>query len=196
MQAVSVLMPLADGVEEMEAVILADVLRRVGWRVVLARVGAAQDAGPGTAGPLAVVGSRGVRLVADAAWVAVDPAAFEILAIPGGAAGTDVLCGHAGLLQALRAHLAAGKRIAAICAGPLVLEAAGVLHGRRATCHPGVRDRLRSAVHVAESVVTDGLLTTSQGPGTAFALALELVAMLDGPQAAATLRQALVLPSA
>ena len=177
-----VLIPLADGVEEMEAVILIDVLRRATWEVVSA----------GIAGRT-VRASRGVVLVADAEWHAVDPMEFDVLAVPGGAAGADALSREQSVLEAVRCFAESGRLLAAICAGPLVLQAAGVLDGRRATCHPGVAARLTVTPRSAVRVVSDGNVVTSQGPGTAMELALALIARTDGAEAARAVAEGLVL---
>ena len=179
----SALVPLADGCEEMEAVILIDVLRRAGWEVVAAGL---------ASGP--VTGSRGVRLVADADWAEVEPTAFDVLVLPGGGPGTERLRADRRVLDALRAHHAAGRIVAAICAAPLVLQAAGLLDGKEATCHPGVADALTRARHVDRPVVWTGHIATSQGPGTAFAFALALVERIDGPDAARRIAREMVLP--
>ena len=178
------LIPLADGVEEMEAVILTDVLRRAGWTVTTAGM----KPGP-------VSASRGVRLVPDAAWDDLDPAAFDALVLPGGAQGTRNLSAHEGVLAAVRAFDAEGRLLAAVCAAPLVLQAAGILGpDRRVTCHPAVRTQLREATYVDERVVEDGHRVTSQGPGTCFEFALALVARVEGRGRAAKLAAELCLP--
>lgn len=176
------LIPLAPGCEEMEAVIVIDVFRRAGWEVTAAAV---NDE------PL--VCSRGVQLVADAAWRDVDPAAYDVLALPGGGPGTDVLRAHAGVLEAVRSFHASGRIVAAVCAAPLVLQDAGILEGRTVTCHPGVAAELTSGRRLDEAVVTDGNLLTSQGPGTCFAFALAVVAAVDGEVRADRLADAMVL---
>jgi 4-methyl-5(b-hydroxyethyl)-thiazole monophosphate biosynthesis len=178
-----VLMPLADGAEEMEAVILSDVLRRAGWDVTMAGLGE---------GP--VRGSRGVRIVPDTSWRAVPPLDYDLLVLPGGGAGTEALCRDPSVLRAVREFLSSGRRVAAVCAAPLVLQAAGVLEGRRATCHPAVADRLTATARIDERVVEDGRLTTSQGPGSCFELALSLIRQVEGAAAADRVAAGLVLP--
>lgn len=176
------LVPIAEGCEEMEAVIIIDTLRRAGWTVIAA--GLAE--GPVTC-------SRGVRIVPDARWSDVDVSACDLIVLPGGGPGTAVLCRDPRVLEAIRVFDAQRKTIAAICAAPLVLQEAGILDGRTATCHPSVADALTTARHVDRAVVTDGNLVTSQGPGTAFAFALALIARVDGDDSADAIRRAMVV---
>jgi 4-methyl-5(b-hydroxyethyl)-thiazole monophosphate biosynthesis len=177
-----VLIPLADGVEEMEAVIIIDVLRRAQWTVTAVGM---QD-GPVTA-------SRNVRLVPDRPWPAVNPRDFDVLMIPGGAGGVERLAADERLLDAVRMFERTGKWIGAVCAGPLVLQAAGILNGRKVTCHPGVASRLTATGRSNDRVVVDGKLVTSQGPGTSFEFALTIVRLIDGPDKAEALALSMVL---
>jgi len=178
----NVLIPVADGSEEMEVVIVADTLRRAQWHVVLAGLAAG-----------AVTASRGVRLVPDVAWADVTPEAFDMLVIPGGWDGVTALAKNERLLATVRAFMANGKWVAAICAGPLVLQAAGVLKGRRATCHPGVAGKLTQTPRLNDRVVVDGRLITSQAPGTAFEFALALIRAVEGDRKADELAKAMVV---
>lgn len=179
----SVLIPLADGVEEMEAVILIDVLRRAGMDVTSAGLTGA-----------AVTASRGVRLVPDKAWADIRPGSFDVLAIPGGAEGVNRLKADTRILNTVRVFHGAGKWIAAVCAGPLVLQEAGILTGRRATCHPGVAAQLTATARLDDRVVVDGHVITSQGPGTSFEFALALVRYVLDPEKARSLAKAMILP--
>lgn len=178
----TVLVPLANGVEEMEAVIIVDVLRRAQWTVTTAGV----DDG-------VLIASRGVRLVPDKRWDDIRPADFDILMIPGGAGGVDRLKADARVLEAVRLFTQAGKRIGAVCAGPLVLQAAGILAGRRVTCHPGAAKDLTVTPRLTDRVVVDGTLVTSQGPGTSFEFALAMIRLVDGAEKADTLAKGMVL---
>ena len=180
---IKALVPLANGVEEMEAVIVIDVLRRARWDVVSAGL---------TRGN--ITASRGVKLVADADWREINPMEFDVLVLPGGREGARALSTDPGVQDTIRSFVQAGKWVAAICAGPLALQTAGVLRGRRATCHPAVRDELTEARRVDDRVAVDGRLVTSQGPGTAFEFALALVRLVDGPAAADAIAPGLVLP--
>ncbi len=179
----SALLPVADGVEEMEAVIAVDMLRRAGWRVTMAGL---------TAGP--VTASRGVRLIPDTTLddklAAKD---FDVLLISGGAKGVAHLRADARVIALVRAFAAADKWIGAVCAGPLVLQSAGILAGRRATCHPGVAPELTAPLRSDAPVVVDGRIVTSQGPGTMPAYILTLIRLVSGETIARDVAQGMVL---
>jgi DJ-1 family protein len=176
------LIPLADGCEEMETVIVADTLRRAGWNVVLA----------GLAGSGAVCGSRNIRLLPDARWEELDLLSFDLIVLPGGAAGARTLCRHDGVQEALRVFDIEEKWIGAVCAAPLALHCAGILAGRRFTCYPGVETEMNRSDRSIQPVVIDRNLITSQGPGTSFAFALALIEQIDSPETAAAVRRGLL----
>lgn len=179
---IKALVPLAEGSEEMEAVVTIDVLRRAGWKVT------AVGLQPG-----AVVCSHGVRLEPDAAWEDVDPGSFDLLAIPGGGRGVANLRRDMRVLGAVREFHARGAWLAAICAGPLVLQDAGVLQGRRATAHPEIVRQLTAARVEDRDVVVDGRIITSRGAGTAAAFALAIVREVSGAAAAAAVAHGMAL---
>jgi 4-methyl-5(b-hydroxyethyl)-thiazole monophosphate biosynthesis len=176
-----VLIPLADGVEELEAVTVIDVLRRGGVDVTAAALGATPT----------VCGSRGVRLVADALWAALDIDSFDAIVLPGGGKGTDVLLNDTRVIETVQAFDEAGKYVAALCAAPTVLVAAGILKGRKATCYPSVAAELGDAYDDAP-VIADGTLITSQGPGTAMLFALVLVQYFVDEEAARRVAEGLL----
>lgn len=176
-----VLIPVADGTEEMEAVIVADTLRRAKWEVVIAGL----KEGPITA-------SRGVRIIPDSTMDRVLPGAFDAIVIPGGGAGVANLAKDERVLNAVRTLHQAGKLVAAVCAGPLLLQAAGILDGRRATCHPAVAERLTRATRLDDAVVEDGNVITSRGPGTSIRFALKIIERVDGAATAAEVARAMV----
>lgn len=181
---IKALVPLADGCEEMEAVIIIDIFRRAGWRVIAAATGGDM-----------VHASRGVRILPDCRLDDVNEPDFDVIAIPGGIDGAKALARDERVLKTIREHAARGKMLAAICAGPLVLQAAGLLRGRKATCHPGVADQMAEPEVSHDRVVNDGNIVTSQGPGTAMEFALAIVAALDGEDAASAIETGLVLRS-
>ena len=175
------LIPLVNGCEEMEAVIIIDTLRRAKWDVV--SVGLAEGV---------VTGSRKVCLVPDSMWNNVIPADFDLMVLPGGAEGSEQLVNEVRVLESIRAFHKEGKIVAAICAAPLVLQAAGILQNRRFTCHPGVAAQLTQGMHTHEQVVIDENIITSQGPGTALQFACTLIACIDGPEKANAIAKEMV----
>lgn len=169
--AKTVLVPIADGSEEIEAVCIVDVLRRAGAEVTVASVEK----------ELQVTASRGVKIVADAAIGDCTDKAYDLIVLPGGMPGAESLKNSAPLIDLLRRHKTAEKPYAAICAAPAVaLEPHGLLEGRKATAHPGFVDRLKDAASADARVLVDGPVITSRAPGTAIEFALELVAHLYG----------------
>ena len=167
-----VLVPLAEGFEELEAVTIIDVLRRAGIDVVVASLAGSP-----------VTGSHGIRLCADTPLAALAEQEFDMIALPGGMPGAEHLKKDARIAQIIQNLHARGRPVAAICAAPMVLAAAGVLDGRRATSYPGFLDDAARTTVVDEAVVADGGVITSRGPGTALDFALALVAELAGPEA-------------
>src|SRR5262245_2302943 len=164
-----VLVPLAEGFEELEAVTIIDILRRGGIEVVVASLGASP-----------VTGSHGIRLAADTPLAALAEQDFDMVALPGGIPGAEHLKKDPLVTDLVRRMHGKGRPVAAICAAPMVLEVAGVLDGRRATSYPGfLADAAKTQV-VGDAVVVDGGVITSRGPGTALDFALTLVEALEG----------------
>lgn len=177
-----VLIPLADGVEDMEAVILIDILRRAKWTVITA----------GIAGDI-ITAARGTRLIPDKSWKLVVHADFDMIAIPGGNDGVSALRRFPPVLEVVKRFIAENKWVAAVCAAPLVLMDAGVLTGRRFTAHSGVFDQLPESGRSSDAVVVDGRLVTSRGPGTCFEFALRLISLIDGPDKASAIAEAMLV---
>ncbi len=180
--------PLADGFEEIEAITIVDVLRRAGVEVCVARVG-------DSAGDLGVTGSHGVVVTADAPLAAAAESTWDLVVLPGGLPGAHHLRDDAGVQRLLRAQHSSGRRVAAICAAPIALGAAGVLTGKRATSYPGFEGELTGADCVEDRVVRDGNVVTSRGPGTALDFSLALVEELCGADTAAELRAGMLVAS-
>ena len=169
-----VLVPVADGTEEIEAVTVVDVLVRAGASVTVASVGERQ-----------VTASRGVKLVADTGIADCVDEDWDLVALPGGIPGAEHLRDSSDLRRLLARHAAEGRLLAAICAAPaVVLEQQGLIGGRAATCHPAFVGHLSDPSAAGARVVVDRALVTSQGPGTAMEWALQLVALLFGEEKA------------
>ncbi|MFP5381812.1 MAG: DJ-1 family glyoxalase III [Gammaproteobacteria bacterium] len=166
-----VLVPLADGCEELEAVTIIDLLRRAGLEVVTAGLK-----------PGILKASRGVQIVPDVTLDVALHEDYDMVVLPGGLPGATHLREDPRIIALLQKMAAAGRYTAAICAAPQVLAAAGVLQGRQATCYPGALDGQPGIILSASSVVQDGKVLTSRGPGTAMDFALQLIEVLAGAQ--------------
>ena len=168
-----VLVPMADGTEEIEAVTIIDVLRRAGAEVTVASVGALQ-----------VTASRGVKLVADCLITDCRDKDFDLIVLPGGIPGAEHLRDNPVLKEMLLHQNAAQRLYGAICAAPaVVLQHHGLLENRNATGHPGYAKELNNPSSAHLRVVVDGNCITSQGPGTAMQFSLKLVELLYGVRA-------------
>jgi protein deglycase len=181
-----VLMPLAEGFEELEAVTIIDLLRRAEIDVVVAGL----KPGPVTA-------SRGTVLVPDSTLEAEMAGIFDMVVLPGGLPGARHLEEDPRVLDLLRRHAAQGRYTAAICAAPKVLAQAGLLDGKTATAYPG---SLAAADFpllnlIQDPVVVDGRVATSRGPGTAMDFALCLVQLLVGQERRRDVESHLARPS-
>jgi len=169
----SVLVPLAQGCEELEAVTVVDLLRRAGIDVITAGL----DAQP-------VHASRGVTLLPDMSLDAALQLEFDMIVLPGGLPGADHLRDDPRVIDLLKKMAAADRYTAAICAAPRVLAHAGLLDGKRATSFPGALDvdTVPGIEYQEAPVVMDGKVITSRGPGTAMDFALTLIETLLGKQ--------------
>ena len=162
-----VLVLLAQGCEEIEAVTVIDILRRAGVEVTSAGLN-----------NLPVQASRSVMLLPDTSLDLALQRSFDMVVLPGGQPGTDNLMADQRVISLLQQMAQQGKYVTAICAAPSVLAAAGLLDGRKATCYPTCLDDFPKVHLQNDAVVADGKLITSRGPGTAMDFALMLVELL------------------
>ena len=169
-----VLVPLAEGFEEIEAVTVVDLLRRAGIEVVTAGLS-----------PGAVTGSHGISVLPDMDLDAALEQPFDMVALPGGMPGAANLGADGRVLALLRLLADSGRFTAAICAAPGVLAKAGLLAGKRATSFPGFLgpENAPGTFVVDDAVVEDGKVITSRGPGTAMDFALAIIQRLEGAAA-------------
>lgn len=165
----SVLVPLAQGCEELEAITVVDLLRRAGIDVVTAGL----DDKP-------VRASRGVVLVPDTTLNEALKQKYDMVVLPGGQPGSDHLNADTRIHDLLKEMSETDRYTAAICAAPVVLAGAGLLEGRKATGFPGVLDDFEGFEYSTSPVVQDGKIITSRGPGTAMDFALTLIENLVG----------------
>lgn len=177
-----VLIPLAQGFEEIEAVSLIDILRRAEIEVIVGGVGAIQ-----------IEGAHKIRIQADILVEEVQSKDLEMIILPGGWDGTYALADDNDVQRLLQEMNTQGKNIAAICAAPFALHKAGVLKGNY-TCYPSVEDEINKDGYSAEkNIVTDGNIMTSRGPGTAFEFALAIVEKLKGKEVAKSLKDGMLI---
>lgn len=179
--APQVIVPLAAGFEELEAVTIVDVLRRAGMTVVFAGLGS---------GP--ITGSHGITITPDCALSTVDTSACRLVVLPGGMPGASNLRDNPDVIKLLKTVSARGGITAAICAAPMALAKAGLQHGKRMTSYPGFENDVAGCMYVTDRVVMDGTVTTSRGPGTALEFALALVGQVCGAPAAAKLAASMI----
>lgn len=172
---------LAAGFEEAEALVPADLLRRAGIEVVLA----------GVTGP-EVSGSHQITVKADKLLTEIDPTDVELLFLPGGLGGVTAITESPEAAALIEAVAAAGRYVAAICAGPTVLAGLGLLEGRQAVCFPGMETQMKGAiVQKGISVVLDKPFLTGEAAGSVFPFAFRLIELLKGKDIAEQVRSSI-----
>lgn len=178
-----VLVPLAQGCEELEAITITDLLVRAGIEVTTAGL----DDQP-------VKASRGICILPDTSIDKIINNDYDLVVLPGGLPGADHLRDDPRVQSILKRHAANGKFVAAICAAPKALAQAGLLEGKTATGYPGVLTALNLAsTKVTEAAIEiDGKIVTSRGPGTAMDFALTLIELLEGKSKRDTVNKQLV----
>jgi len=169
----NVLVPLAQGCEELEAITIIDLLRRAGINVVTAGLDTQ-----------AVTASRGTVIIPDTDLDTALQVDYDMVVLPGGLPGADHLDNDERIKNILIKMAHAEKFIAAICAAPKVLANAGLLNNKKATSYPGFLDdlNLETTEISNDAVITDGKVITSRGPGTAMDFALTLIESLEGKE--------------
>ncbi len=178
-----VLVPLAQGCEELEAITITDLLVRAGIDVTTCGL----DDQPVTA-------SRGTTIIPNTSIDKIVNDNFDLIVLPGGLPGADHLRDNQTLQTLIKNQASANKYVAANCAAPKALAAAGVLAGKTATSFPGVLDALQnSSITISENAVEiDGKIITSRGPGTAIDFTLSLIELLEGKEKRNEVNQQLV----
>ena len=167
---------MANGFEDIEALIPVDVLRRGGVDIKTVSI---YDTN-------IVESAHGVQMVTDLTFEEAEPMLkdADLLMLPGGMPGATNLNEHEGLKKALVAQAEAGKMVTAICAAPLVLGGLGILKGKRATCYPGFEQTLEGAEYTEDLWTIDGNIITGEGPAAALPYAYSLLALLVSEEAA------------
>ena len=173
---------MAEGFEDVEALAPVDILRRGGQEIVMVSI----------TGSEYVTSAHGVTIKADTLFEDVDLGDADLLMLPGGLPGSTNLNAHEGLRKAIVEHYNAGKRIAAICAAPMVFGSLGLLEGKRATCYPGCEGTMIGADYTKELVTIDGNIITGEGPAAAFPYAYAILEILEGKNVADQLREGMM----
>lgn len=177
-----VLVPVANGSEEIEVVTVVDILRRAKVDVVVASVEKS----------LQILASRGIKLIADKSIDNAAESIYDLIILPGGIAGAERLHKSKVLKKMLKEQGSAGRIYGAICSSPTVLHTQGLLKGKRATAHPSVASKLTNEVVEGARVVIDGKLITSRGLATAIEFALAIVSKLFSHARARSVAEGLV----
>jgi len=165
------MMPLAEGFEEIEAFSVISVLRGAGINVDTV----------GVVGSV-ITGGHGVRVMVDKKLMQTNAGDYDGVVLPGGTRGCANLLKSNDILNSIRDFDTSGKLVAGICAAPKVLAKAGVLSNRKATIYPGMEREI--AYPRGDRVVVDGNVITSQGPGTAIEFALSIIEYFLGKEQA------------
>lgn len=174
-----IMLPLAEGFEEIEALTVLDILKRAGIEVETVGVVGSS-----------ITGDHGLRVTTNKRLSEINADDYDGIVLPGGS-GYSVLLRTSQLMKILQKLNSRNKLIAAICAAPSVLAKAGVLEGRKATIYPGMEREIPYPRD--ERVVVDGNIVTSQGPGTAMEFALKIVELLVGEEKVSKLKRQLVI---
>lgn len=170
----NVIVFLADGFEEIEALTVVDMLRRAEIAVTTVSIQEAKE----------VKGAHGITVLADSLIEQMDFQQADMVVLPGGMPGTIHLGECKTVTDTVQEFYKGKKEVAAICAAPSVLGDLGILKGREAVCYPGFEDRLKGAKVLEEPVVSDGNITTGRGMGTAIVFAAKLIEKLSGKEKA------------
>ncbi|UYV68556.1 PARK7 [Cordylochernes scorpioides] len=178
---------IANGSEEMEAVIAIDVLRRGNVEVTVA----------GLEGPQPVECSRQVNIVPDVSLADVDSSkVYDVMVLPGGLKGSESFAKSPLVKSLLTEQYQNGRLVAAICAAPIALKAHNIAAGHTITSYPAMKQQLQEGElykYSEDKVVVDRNVITSRGPGTAYDFGLKLVELLQGAQAAQDIRKAMLV---
>lgn len=171
----------ANGFEEIEGLTIVDILRRAG--LICQMVGLSGET---------ATGAHGIKVVMDCTFDAFKDTKYDAIILPGGMPGAENLRDSRKLLESLKKASEADKLIAAICAAPIALAAADILHGKNVTCYPGFESQLTGACYTASRVQVDGNIITANGPGSAMDFSYQILEYLGCSKQAVELREGML----
>ena len=174
---------LADGFEEIEAIVPIDIFRRAGIETITVSISDNK----------LVRGAHDIAVMADYLFSETDFSEIDLLYLPGGMPGTKNLDAHEGLKKLIQLQADGNKNIAAICAAPSILGKMNLLNRKEAICYPGFEDKLYGAVLSTEMVVKSGNISTAKGAGVALQFALQLVEELKGKEVADKIAESVLM---
>ncbi len=178
-----VLVFLADGFEEIEAIVPIDIFRRAGIETTTVSISENK----------LVRGTHNIMVMADSLFNEMDFSEIDLLYLPGGMPGTRNLDEHVELKKLIQLQAAGNRKIAAICAAPSILGKMNLLNGKEAICYPGFEDKLYRAILSKDKVVKSGNISTAKGAGVALKFALKIVEDLKGKEAADKIAESIQL---
>ncbi len=178
-----VLLFLAEGFEEIEAIAAIDIFRRADIEVVTISI----------TDDKTVCGAHQVCIIADSVFEKTDFSGDFLIYLPGGLSGTTNLDNHAGLKQLISDQVSKGNEIAAICAAPLILGKMGILKGKDAICYPGFENQLLESNISEKTIVKSGTIYTAKAAGVAIQFALRIVEDLCGKEKAKEIEKSIYL---
>ncbi len=182
----NILLPLAKGFEEVEAVSLIDVLRRGGIDVNIAHLDGEMESE-------LVLGANGITIKADTSIANVKAEDFDMILLPGGWDGTYALAANQTVQNLLKTFHTQKKMIGSICAAAYALKTAGVLPNNY-TCYPGAKEEVNHEGYRDDmAVVIEGNIMTSRGPGTALCFGLEIVKHFSGVETYQAIKEGMLL---
>lgn len=177
----SVVLFLANGFEEVEALTVVDTLRRANIKCDMCSIG-----------NMKVMGAHGIAVDADLIMEQLNSESYDCLVLPGGMPGTINLKEDLRIINLVKKFNESNKIIAAICAAPIILNEADIIKSKKITSYPGVKEQLVGCEYKEDIVVEDGNLITSRGPATAMEFSFRLVERLVGKETADKLREGML----
>lgn len=177
-----VMVPLAEGFEEIEAVTIIDILRRASIDTISVYL----KTNP-------VTGSHGITVTADISFQEAMNIDFNAIVLPGGMPGSTNLKGNPDIISFIQKIHSSGGYTAAICAAPIVLGEAGLLHDKKYTCYPGFETQIAGGEYLSDPVVFDGGIITGRSVGCAIVFALKLVEIFSGAEKSSALKKSMLV---